>query len=214
MRQQPEARFITLCLREAELIEVTDLSAAADSVQDWKSVTNLATRHRVAAYVLRAADAASIRLPDVAREAMRAEVLACQAQVMLLDAELHRVAEALASAQIGVIVLKGPVLARTLYRQDGLRPYGDLDLTVQESDEAAAAAILGRCGFTELPYEAGVAQRAHAGHLEHGLTFHRLFAGADDRALIELHTDPLQLGFRPTCEAERWARAAPAPGIP
>jgi hypothetical protein len=43
-------------------------------------------------------------------------------------------------------------------------------------------------------------------------TFHRLFADAERRVLIELHLDPLQLGLRPLAEADRWARAAVMPG--
>jgi hypothetical protein len=132
---------------------------------------------------------------------------------MLLEAELSRIAQALAHAAVPVLVLKGPALARDLYADPGLRPYSDLDLVVHESDEARAVEALKERGYTELLYEAEAARQAHD-HLNENCAFHRLFAGAGDRALIELHLDPLQLGVQAACEADRWARAVPLPGAP
>jgi hypothetical protein len=207
--QSPEARFVALCVREPEANAAAGLTAAAQSVRDWHQVAELAIRHRVRGYVLRS----EIELPSVVAEQLRAEMFAAQAVVMLLEAELDKVLAALLAAEVPVLVLKGPALARSLYADRALRPYADLDLTVHERDQERAAAALVAHGYTELPYEAEAEQRSHAGHLHDSGTFHRQFAGADGRALVELHLDPLQLGLAPVLEAGRWARAEPVPGV-
>jgi hypothetical protein len=64
----------------------------------------------------------------------------------------------------------------------------------------------------EIPYEAEVARAAFesSGAEE---PFHRMFISATDRALVEIHADPLQLGIKPTAEDDRWRRALLEPGL-
>jgi hypothetical protein len=69
-------------------------------------------------------------------------------------------------------------------------------------------------GYREIAYPAEVARHAHASGCDGSAGFHRQFTSADDRVLVELHADPLQLGLRPTCEAARWQRAVAVPGLP
>jgi hypothetical protein len=214
LARSPEAHFVTLCTHEPEVTSSDRLAAAARAVRQWPLVAELAIRHRVAGYVLRSAALAGIALPEVVREQLKAEATASQAVAMLLDAELGRITSALAAADVPLLVLKGPALARTLYPERALRPYADLDLAVQQPHEARAAAVLASCDYAELVYEAEAARREHADQLHEGGSFHRLFAGAGDRALIELHLDPLQLGLAALCEEGRWVRGQALPGLP
>jgi hypothetical protein len=69
-------------------------------------------------------------------------------------------------------------------------------------------------GYREIPYAAEEARRTHAGGCDASPGFHRQFTSEDDRVLVELHTDPLQLGLQPTCEAARWRRAVAVPAMP
>jgi hypothetical protein len=183
-------------------------------VQDWDAAVETAARHRVAAFVLEAATRHGVYLPDEIRSAFHARALAAMAQVMLLDAQLRRVLDAFARVNVPAIVLKGPALTRALYPAAVLRPYGDLDLTVQHEHEAAAVEALTELGFREMPNEPDQAREAGDWHAHEHAGFHRLFAGADGRTLVELHLDPLQLGLRPTDEAARWRRAVPVPQLP
>jgi hypothetical protein len=136
------------------------------------------------------------------------------ATVLGLDAELGRLIRALATEGVPAIVLKGPALSRTIYARRALRPYGDIDLMIQERHQRAALATLLAHGYVERSYAAEDARRKHASHICGGTGFHRMFESADRRVLVELHADPLQLGLRPTCEAARWRRAVPIPGVP
>jgi hypothetical protein len=210
MSASPEAEFLRLCVREQDAVDDAEVEAATRDVRDWQHLVQLAVRHRVTPYLLDR----RLELPEWVTAQLRAEALAAQAVVMLLDAELQRVHAAFAAAGVAVLVLKGPALARELYSDARLRTYSDLDLTIHEHDGQLAAEVLSACGYRELGYDPEEARRAHVGHVHASGSFHRMFAGANERALIELHLDPLQLGVRAACEAERWARAVPVSGLP
>jgi hypothetical protein len=194
------------------------LATAGAGIRDWDSVIALAVRHRVAAYLQAAnrraegARGAPILPPD-AEQALRACVMRQALSVSALQGALTRSLAVLRDAGVPVIVLKGPVLARTLYPSPTLRPYSDIDLTVPEASVAAAGDVLRAAGFQELLYEAEAAREAHAGHVHEGASFHFKFVEPRSGGLVELHGDPLQLGLRPADEAGRWRRAVPVPGL-
>ena len=210
----PEAWFIVLCLRVPDDVDPAELRRAAAMVGNWEHVVEMATRHRVAAYVQEGVTRAGVQLAPEIERALRHVTLLFLAEVMKIDAELRRVVQGFDRAGIPTIVLKGPVLARTIYPSSAFRPYGDIDLNIQDRDEMHAVALLLDHGYAEKQCPAEDARRAHAGHLHGGAAFHRQFLSADGGVLIETHTDPLQLGLRSTCEAARWQRASRVPGLP
>jgi hypothetical protein len=210
----PEATFVTLCVREPEAVAPGTLTAAAASVQDWPLTIELASRHRVTAYVLEASTREAIDLPPSAERELRRAAFLATATVLGIDAELRRVVGSLAAADIPALVLKGPALARTLYPRVALRPYGDIDLTIQERHQEIVVGTLLEHGYSEIPFKAEEARREHAGHLDDCAAFHRQFTSGDGKVLLELHADPMQLGLRQTGEAVRWQRARDIPGMP
>jgi hypothetical protein len=211
---RPEARFITLCLREPDETTPSELRAAALAVRDWPALLELARRHTLIGFVRRATIRESLVIPASVERHLREAEHASVQQVMQLDLALAGVLEGLAADAVTIIVLKGPVLSRTIYPRKSLRPYADVDLTVQEEHEARVADALQSQGFSETEYEAEEARREHAGHIEEASPFHRMFESADGQVLFEVHVDPLQLGLRTACEAARWERAEPVPGLP
>lgn len=214
MAANPAAQFIILCTREVDGLVPGALERAATSVTDWPALAQLAARHCVAAYVLQAIRREGLTVPAAAATALVEATRGMLGQVMALNVALRGVLAALAAAQVPAIVLKGPALARTLYGQPSLRPYGDLDLTVQDQHEAAAVAALLAQHYREL-LDGPASERRADGHHHHAEAgFHRKFVHADGQTVVELHLDPLQLGVHPTCEAERWQRAVPVPGVP
>jgi hypothetical protein len=210
----PEARFVTVCSREAVARQPHAVAAAAARVRDWQRVVDLAAEHRVMAYVLRALSESTIEAPAMAASRLAGARLASMMQVMMLGNVLGSLATEMQALQVPVIVLKGPALARTIYPAIQFRPYSDIDLTVQDCDEAAAVAALQRAGYVEVAYAAEDARRAQSSHCDHEGAYHRLFYSQDSEAMVELHLDPLQIGLRPSCEAARWQRAVPVPGYP
>src|SRR5215208_3905716 len=64
-----------------------------------------------------------------------------------LDQVAAEVVVALRGSGIRAILLKGPALAAWLYERDGSRPYGDVDLLVDDHRFAEAQRILAELGF-------------------------------------------------------------------
>jgi hypothetical protein len=61
---RPEARFVTLAVREPDALQLDQMRRAAMEVRDWSAVAVLAARHGVAAYVRDAVARASLTLPS------------------------------------------------------------------------------------------------------------------------------------------------------
>jgi hypothetical protein len=200
-------------VREPDVVRKGELGAAAAEVKDWASVAQIATRHRVAAYVRAASAREGLTLPAPVVSALQMAERFGMAMVMRLDLELARLVPALAAEGIPTTVLKGPALARTVYPDRALRPYGDIDLTIQEHHQDAAVQLLLDHGHTEVPDAGEDACRLHAARIDVVASLHRQFVSGDGQALVEVHADPLQLGLRPTCEAARWRRAVTVPGL-
>src|SRR5260370_14477326 len=62
------------------------------------------------------------------------------------SAELKHLLDAMAAAQMHVMVLKGADIATSLYPRQELRPFHDIDLMVQPKDLAATISILEKLG--------------------------------------------------------------------
>jgi len=209
----PEAWFVTLSTREYDAFTSQHIRQAAQTVSNWDQVVNLATHHRVAAFVRDAVTREGIVVPEKIRAALHHAVRNSLIQALTLNAGLRKAIGRMATCGISPMVLKGPVLAPTIYAEPVFRPYSDIDLNVLDRDEARAVNALLDLGYVELPDLAEEEYRQHGAHVhEHG--YHRQFISTDRNVVVELHTDPLQLGLRPSCEEERWSRALPAPGLP
>ena len=193
-------------VREPDGTSERALRSAAAAVEDWVRVGTLARLNNVSAVLSAATERAGVDLPRYAARALRVEEVACVATTIVLDRELARVLTACAERSVKVIVLKGPILARTIYPGPAFRPYADLDLVVRRETAAQAADIVTGLGFREVE---GGAWSGRAGERP----FHRLFTDRRRRTLIELHTDPLQLGLAPLDEDGRWSRALAVPWL-
>jgi hypothetical protein len=71
-----------------------------------------------------------------------------QAHQLLLYQQLEAMLEAFERAGLAVMVVKGPVVADTVYPHPGWRPMVDLDLVVKDEDWAPSMAVLTELGFT------------------------------------------------------------------
>ncbi|MGH2677545.1 MAG: nucleotidyltransferase family protein [Actinomycetota bacterium] len=99
-------------------------------------------------FAVSATEAGGIRLPRQQVDAL----LERHREQMILALRLERallvVSEGFQAADIDLVVLKGPALARAAYPEPSWRPFADLDLLVQTRDWVLAGQILDRCGFT------------------------------------------------------------------
>jgi len=121
-----------------------------------------------------------------------------------LYAELRAVLSELSRTDTPVVVLKGPVLAQTIYPDPGLRPYSDIDLLINEADLANVTALLTARGYFD-KNETDAPERIHECH---GI-FQRIFIHPDMRTVVEVHCDHLQIGVEPVSMEQIWSRSVP-----
>lgn len=118
---------------------------------------------------------AAARWPDAIRRACREDALVQAMNELVRRDELVRVLGALAASGVTPLVLKGGALAYTHYPSPALRPRGDTDLLVPESQLRATTAVLDRLGYTRghgvtgdfISYEAAWSREAGSGIVHH-----------------------------------------------
>jgi len=116
-------------------------------------------------------------LQNALRSAKRAQVLA----TMPLIAEMFRVVDILAAAQIEGVVVKGPVLSVRAFGDSSARHYGDVDFLLRSADIVRAFEAMVAAGFLpHIPAHAIRAQKTPGQYM---------FRRAGASPLIELHTE-------------------------
>ncbi len=135
----------------------------------------------------------------VLRETQRALLDGQRAQnfvTLRMTAELFRVLDQFASAGIGALVVKGPVLAVRAYADPAMRSYGDLDLLVRPRDIRRATELMMAAGYhTAVPLAAIDAGRIPGQYL---------FSRVDSKLLVELHNDLTLRYFPRRLPLETW----------
>jgi hypothetical protein len=163
---------------QREAPRITELVRSADGPR----LLALAEDHGVMGHLaarLREMDASLVQ-PDT----MQAILESQRAQIFIslrMTAELFRLLDRFASAGIGALVVKGPVLAVQAYGDPAMRSYGDLDLLVRQRDIRRATELLLADGYrAQVPLSA-----IDAGKIPGQYLFRR----TDSNLLVELHND-------------------------
>ena len=149
---------------------------------DWARLLVLAEEHGVAGHLR--ARLEGLREDLVPPEIRQTLVDRQRAQIVFtlrLTTELFRLLDRFNSEGIGVLVVKGPVLAVQAYGDPAMRAYGDLDLLVRQRDIRRA---------TELMMEAGYESRVPLSAIAAGkIPGQYLFFKPDAKLIVELHND-------------------------
>lgn len=104
-------------------------------VGDWSAALDRAEHHGmlpILAHVLASLPKGTVEVH--AEEDLGARLRVAQARALRVEAEARRVVGLLAHAGLRPIVLKGLSLSRTLYEDPALRPFGDVDLLLEQRD--------------------------------------------------------------------------------
>jgi CBS domain-containing protein len=136
-----------------------DALTAAASIADLPAAAAL---HRVAGSVYRALEHVPTTPPDVS-ETLNSLRWQAAARHLLASQTLVRVGDALDSADISWLVMKGPAVASLLYGHPGDRSYGDLDLLIDRSRLADAVPLLEDLGFSHSVRNWALAEAMGAG---------------------------------------------------
>jgi hypothetical protein len=201
MNIPPEGAALLSLLR----VSLSAAPAAHDNLPsslDWSFLQRMARHHRLEpllSYGLRRSrfDGIPVRLRSEWDERRRTAT----AIVLYHQEALGRIAAAFEDRRVSFILLKGEALSKALYPQDGLRPYGDIDLLIRPEAYEAAKAVLMELGF-QLRHPTTEAERR------------RLFGEVEfDKEgpislTVDLHWDTLMASWEPQSlfsEPETWA---------
>jgi hypothetical protein len=113
----------------------------------WRAFVAKATSGRMTGIAVAAAEAGDLRLTDEQAEELLARHRDAMVWALTIEQRLLGLAEAFERAGVGVLVLKGPALAHTVYPDPSWRAFGDLDLLVPTSSWRRALEVLGGLGF-------------------------------------------------------------------
>lgn len=149
---------------------------------DWPHLLGLAEDHRVTGHlVTRLLRLDQNLVPPATRQGLVERQRVQIFFTLRMYAELCRLLNQFASAEIGALVVKGPVLAMQAYGDPAMRSYGDLDLLVRQRDIRRATELMIAAG-----YQAAVPLRAiDAGKIPGQY----LFSKPDSKLIVELHND-------------------------
>jgi hypothetical protein len=117
---------------------------------DWNRFVELAGHHRLypTAY-LKLRQLKELQIPRFALQALGSDTRSNTIHMLRLSAEMERVSSVLLNAGIRALVLKGPVLASSLYGDPALRPSSDLDILIPLDAVGRVERLLSTYGYTK-----------------------------------------------------------------
>jgi hypothetical protein len=157
---------------------------------DWENLVLLARREGVAPLVYWKLKRFAVEAPGVALQALASSYYMTAAENVVLYSELARILTAFGLAEIPTVVLKGAVLAQTIYPDPALRPMSDLDLLVLRKDIERASVVIRGLGYDDVAVQSQALNRRIGTQVNflpraksgHEVELHwNLVAGAADR---------------------------------
>lgn len=178
----PEHELLLLCARtqlsSAQALRLTMLVRAG---VDWERVHQTAVRHHILLLVYHHLKSHCIDdVPPEALARLRTRIEMLSRHNLHLTAELIRFVRLFESEQIGVIPIKGPLLAVSTYNSLLMRQFDDLDVLVQKVDVPRARALIQAQGY-HLYREEAHEQR----YFEPD--YHDMYINRETSIVLELH---------------------------
>ena len=200
MRVEERATYQLLCDLLADRSREEDWAALSPA--DWDLFLKVARVEGVAPLAYWHFKEANwpAAVPESVRESLADAHRRTAVRNMLRFQELGRILDALAEAEIPVIVLKGAALAATIYPNIALRPMGDLDLLVPRRQVRKAVRLLAPLGYHEpVPEMAPLLGQAVWHHTELRRTAEQNF-----RLKLDLHWNMIAPGVENRSPSPDW----------
>jgi hypothetical protein len=113
----------------------------------WRPFIATLSTGRMTGIAVAAAEAGHLRLTDAQTEELLERHRDAMVWSLTIERRLLGLAEAFEDAGVGMLVLKGPAVAHTMYPDPSWRAFGDLDLLVPTSAWRRALEVLAGLGF-------------------------------------------------------------------
>lgn len=124
--------------------EHAPVDVPADS---WPSFVAKLSSGRMTGIAVAAAAAGHLRLTDEQADELLGRHREAMVWALTIERRLLELAEAFEDAGVGMLVLKGPAIAHSMYPDPSWRAFGDLDLLVPTSSWSRALEVLAGLGF-------------------------------------------------------------------
>jgi hypothetical protein len=190
MRSSLERRTLLNILR-ASLDEAAIDPAIVPLSLDWSLLQRLVCHNRIGPLLSYGLHRSRIiGIPDWLAgewEAQRRETIAT---TLYLQQTLGELVEAFERSGIPFVLLKGEALSRAFYPEDGLRPYGDIDLLIRPASYKTVRDILMGFGFQLRQPTLETEKRELFGEVEFDRKGHRVLT-------VDLHWDTLMASWGP-----------------
>jgi hypothetical protein len=149
---------------------------------DWDLALELATEHSVLGLVAaRLKEFGYTGMPAIAWENLQGSMRTQHLFTLSMTAELFRILDAFAQADIESLLVKGPMTSLLAYGDSGMRSYVDLDLVVRHAEILPASRTMTALGFEADVSEAVVLAGKIPGEY--------LFKRSGAHQIVELHTE-------------------------
>ena len=116
----------------------------------WSDVLRMVAKQRITGLASAAEREEALLLTEPQRNELLDRHRSAMAMVLLLEDLLRKVSSAMVSADVPIVVLKGPAVAHAFYPHPSWRSYGDLDLLIGGADWQRACTVLAELGFRRL----------------------------------------------------------------
>jgi len=141
----PAAALLVACGRRS-LEAPAGAAAKASLAEDWQALPDAADRHGMTAWV-QASIADWPDAPEHVRDQMAQRARLQRMRALQAVSELSTVTSLLSGAGIETVSMKGPLFARWLYGDAGMRRFVDLDLLIDPAQRDRALQALGAAGY-------------------------------------------------------------------
>ena len=147
-----EAKLLILLARktlaENDIAKVKDLMTKE---LDWSIWLEQVLKHRLAPlchyHINSMEDSISERVPEDIKYLVKKEYQLTRSFNLIYYKQLKQIVDTLNSQEVPTLVLKGPVLAATVYNDVGLRQFADIDLLVIEDHLDKAVSLMKEMGY-------------------------------------------------------------------
>ena len=171
---------------------------------DWKEILESARWHGIVPLLYNNLKGLqeSHFIPQEVMDELRTAYNANLARNMYIYAELNSILGAFREKEVGVIVLKGAALAKSIYGDIGLRPMGDIDILVRKEDLPHAEKIMSGLGYLFHGYRPPKWYRTNHQHISYN--------HPNKNILVEIHwhiankSHPFRIRNIDTGLIERW----------
>ena len=145
----PEISFVLLCACSNPGKEHCDMiKNAANHVLDWNAVYKIAQNHRILPLLyINIKNNLHDRVDADVSSRLKRDCVYIAARSLYFSSVLNKIIALFRMHNIKVLPLKGPVVAKDLYGDAGIRVFSDLDILVEKYDAEKAWAVFLENGF-------------------------------------------------------------------